>query len=207
MGPLSDIIPYSRDRRSLRIGLMGGSFNPAHIGHLEMAKLARSAARLDQLIWLVSPQNPLKSSDGMGSFEERFGVAQKLAAPYHWLFVSRYEQGLSSASQHGASTIHTLVQLRTQFARTQFIWVMGADNLMQFPQWLAPDDIVKTIDILVLDRPGYSYQALSGQGRALMGRRVHPARLGRTDTPSWSFVFGPRFTQSGTALRAAGRGL
>lgn len=207
MGPLSDIHPYSRDRRARRIGLMGGSFNPPHQGHLEMAKLARASAQLDQLMWLVSPQNPLKSAKDMASFEQRMAAASDLAAPYGWLSVSRYEAHLQSAGVEGVSTLQTLVQLRTQFARAQFIWVMGADNLVQFPQWIAPREIIKMVDILVLDRPGYSYQALSSQGRAMMGRRVHPSLLGRADKPSWSFVFGPRHTQSGTALRATGHGL
>ncbi len=165
-----------------KIGIMGGSFNPPHAGHLAMAKRARAQAGLKYVIWLVSPQNPLKSSRGMASFTSRLAACEKMAKGHSWLHVSQFETCLQQQAgqiYQPVTTAQTLVELRRLLPYAQLIWVMGADNLIQFGSWDNCEMIQNATDMLILGRPGYNYQALSGYGRHLMGHRTQPRLLGK----------------------------
>ena len=113
-----------------RVGLLGGSFNPAHDGHLHISRLALKALDLDEIWWLVSPQNPLKSSDEMASFEDRFARAAEVAAPERRIRVSDFETRLGTRY-----TADTIEQLLKRHKRQRYVWIMGADNLIQIPRW------------------------------------------------------------------------
>ena len=205
---LFSAVPSFRYHR--RIGLMGGSFNPAHDGHLYIAEQARVAAGLDEVWWLVSPQNPLKTSDGMAKFEDRLDYARMLAQP-RWLRVLDFER-----RHHTTKTADTLRKLGQLFAHPQFFWIMGADNLEQFSAWDRAAVIAGTVPILVMNRPGYTYRALGSAGAALLGhkRRImsprrlgcekHPVRHGRQKY-GWSFIHQTRNPLSATLLRAGAR--
>lgn len=165
-----------------KIGIMGGSFNPPHAGHLAMAKRARAQAGLKYVIWLVSPQNPLKSSQGMASFTSRFAACEDMAKGHSWLHVSKFEtclQQQTGQNYQPVTTAQTLVELRRLLPYAQLVWVMGADNLIQFGSWDNCEVIQNATDMLILGRPGYNYQALSGYGRHLMGLRTQPRQLGK----------------------------
>ena len=201
---LFSAVPNFRYHR--RIGLMGGSFNPAHDGHLYIAEQARLAAGLNEVWWLVSPQNPLKASDGMAKFEERLDYARLLARP-RWLRVLDFEQRYQTTKT--ADTLRKLAQL---FTHPQFFWIMGADNLEQFSAWDRAALIAGTVPILVMNRPGYTYRALGSAGAALLGhkRRVmSPRCLGRQKQLiargrkkyGWSFIHQTRNPLSATLLR------
>ena len=150
----------------LRIGIMGGSFNPAHEGHLYIAKEARRLAKLDEVWWLVSPQNPLKSAQNMADFPTRLTRARTLAGRNSWLRCLDLEQQLGLFN-----TFASLERLRQVCRHAELVWIMGADNLSQFPQWKRATDIARNTSILVMNRPNYGWQALASQGASLLGRR------------------------------------
>jgi len=192
------------DRNRLRVGLLGGSFNPAHDGHLHISSLARQALGLDQVWWLVSPQNPLKTKRDMAQLAVRVAQARRLTAQMPWIKVISPETGFRTNLTHVTVTL-----LRQRCPRQQFCWLMGADNLQGFGRWQHHDRIARAIPIAVLDRPGYSYQAIC-EGRRLLKRRQQPARFRARalDTDrnlaSWCFIAGRRHHASATALRQAG---
>ncbi|MBO0712928.1 MAG: nicotinate-nicotinamide nucleotide adenylyltransferase, partial [Acetobacteraceae bacterium] len=118
-------------RRHRRIGLLGGSFNPAHGGHLHVSLLALRHLALDEIWWLVSPQNPLKPADGMAPFANRLEQARRVAAEHPRIRVTDLENRLG-ASRYTADTLQAL---RRRFPRLRFVWLMGGDNLVQIPRW------------------------------------------------------------------------
>jgi nicotinate-nucleotide adenylyltransferase len=193
------------DRRRLRIGLFGGSFNPAHDGHLHLSDLAQRQLRLDEVWWLVSPQNPLKGEAGMADLAKRLAVARNLVARRQRVRVIAPEVEFGSNL-----TFRTLQRLRARCPEHGFIWLMGADNLVGFAAWQRHDVIARTMPIAVIDRPGYSYPALR-TGAALLRRRITPRQMARElassqrDRIGWCFIAGRRHHASATALRQAGR--
>ena len=190
------------DSRKLRVGLIGGSFNPAHSGHLHTAHLARRMLKLDEVWFLVTPQNPLKSHVGMASLEKREQSAQVIAAGDQFIRVISPETEFRSNY-----TYKTLDFLKKMAPRINFTWIMGADNLVQFFAWERWRRIKYAMPIAVIDRPGYSYPAISA-GRKLNSRRLTAGRLasrGKNQTlnlPFWCFIAGRRHHASATALRA-----
>ena len=192
------------DRNRLRVGLLGGSFNPAHDGHLHISSLARQVLRLDQVWWLVSPQNPLKDKGDMARLAVRVAQARRLTAQMPWIKVISPETGFRTNLTHA-----TLTLMRQRCPRQQFCWLMGADNLQGFGRWQHHDRIARAIPIAVLDRPGYSYQAIC-EGKRLLKRRQQPAgfrarALAKDGSlASWCFIAGRRHHASATALRQAG---
>ena len=125
----------------MRVGLLGGSFNPAHEGHRHIAMLARRALRLDQVWLLVSPGNPLKPRDGMAPLEKRLAGARRIGDGRRVL-----ASGIE-AEFHTRYTVDTLGLLMRRFPRIQFVWIMGADILEQLPQWRRWQDIVRHLAI------------------------------------------------------------
>lgn len=198
--------PLPGYRYSRRIGVMGGSFNPAHQGHLYIAQQARQSAQLDEVWWLVSPQNPLKSADGMACFEDRVAGARRLAASHQWLRCLDIEEYL-----HLKTSFDSLSRLQKICPRACLIWIMGADNLHQFPDWYRARDIAARNPILVMNRPGYGWRALASKGAAYLGRRnrcQQPRLLGRRHACSakraggkWAFNHTTRNPLSATLLR------
>ena len=114
----------------LRIGLLGGSFNPAHGGHVHVSRAALNALRLDYVWWLVSPQNPLKPTRGMASFAKRLDTAQLLASRHPRMIATGIESVFKTQF-----TIDSLRALKRRFPGTRFVWLMGSDNLVQIPHW------------------------------------------------------------------------
>jgi nicotinate-nucleotide adenylyltransferase len=124
------MIPNPRgDRRQRRVGLLGGSFNPAHDGHRHVAEQVRRALRLDEVWLLVSPGNPLKPRAGMAPFAARLASARAVADGRR-IIATGIEAALRTTY-----TIVTLAALRRRFPRTRFVFVIGADNLVQLPRW------------------------------------------------------------------------
>lgn len=207
-GLLSGLLCQSRFAG--RIGIMGGSFNPPHAGHLATARRAREAARLQMVFWLVSPQNPLKSTDGMASLAARRTACTELTSGQNWLHVSSFEthlQNQTDHAQHPVLTAETLVALRRHLPRAQLIWIMGADNLCQFHEWTHTNVIRTAADVLVMGRPGFNYPALASRGRAQLGKRTKPACLTGRGEEMWAFDNSAYHPLSGTALRQAGKGV
>ena len=192
------------DTRRWNVGLIGGSFNPAHDGHLHMAELARKTLSLDEIWWMVTPQNPLKPSVDMALLKHRLAHARKFVGKRNYIRVIAPE--LNSRDNY---TLNTLIFIQKTAPRINFFWIMGADNLVQFRKWHRHRDIVGRIPIAVIDRPGYSYKALS-VGRYILSGRVPAKRLGKLERgnwakpPIWCFISERRHYASATALRALG---
>jgi nicotinate-nucleotide adenylyltransferase len=192
---------HSRTR--LKIGLLGGSFNPAHAGHLHMSQVALRALGLDQIWWLVTPQNPLKDQHMMMTLADRCDAASKITKHHPQIKVLSPEE-----KRPDQLTYNTLIWLNKTCPHAQFIWLMGADNMVQFSAWHRYRDISALMPMAVIDRPGFSYQAISAGGK-LSAQRLHPARMAgllahRTLTDaSWCFIAGKRHNASATAVRAS----
>ena len=191
--------PAGRRRRiGLRVGLLGGSFNPAHGGHLAISQEALKRLRLDRVVWLVSPQNPLKPVEGMAGFGERIASARAIAR-HPRLLVSDLEQrrGLRF-------TVDTLSALQRD-RRTRYVWLIGADNLVQLPRWRGWRQIVQRVPIAVFDREPYSYRGLAGKVAVGFGASRWPERAVGTfadaEPPAWVYVRFRRQPVSSTALR------
>jgi nicotinate-nucleotide adenylyltransferase len=151
-------------RIGLRIGLLGGSFNPAHGGHRAISLFAREALGLDEVWWLVSPGNPLKPKAGMAPLAARLGSAQKIArrAPIR---VTAVERELGTRY-----TADTLRRLSLRYPKCRFIWLMGSDNLAQFHRWRSWRNIARAMPIAVIARPGYDGQAIASPAMAWLTR-------------------------------------
>lgn len=185
-----------------RIGLLGGSFNPAHEGHVHISLEAMKRLRLHEVWWLVAPQNPLKSASDMADFDTRYAHACALARPHPRTRVCDFEQ------RHGLRyTADTIRLLQRAFPQVQFFWLMGADNLIQFHRWRRWQDIATRLPIVVLDRAPYSHSALRARTAiALRHCRLSLTAMGRLSNPRlpcWSYGFIARHPQSATALRFA----
>lgn len=191
--------------RGLRIGLLGGSFNPAHEGHRHISLLALHRLRLDCVWWLATPQNPLKPTAGMAPLAARLARARAVAA-HPRLRVTAIETRLGTRY-----TADTLTALRQRFPGVRFVWLMGADNLGQVSRWQRWTEIFHTVPVAVLDRAPYSLGVLNGKA-ALRFRasRVAPSAAGTLadrPPPAWLFLPGPRHPASATRLRAQGAGI
>ncbi len=181
------------------MGLLGGSFNPAHAGHLHIARLALVRLRLQQVWLMVSPGNPLKRQAGMAPFADRMASALALADGRR-IVATSFER--SSPTRY---TFYTLRTLRRRFPRIRFVWIMGADNLVQFPRWQRWTGIARTMPIAVMPRPTYSQRALSGQAAQRLRPALAPARsapaLAWQSAPAWTFLPARQNGLSATALR------
>lgn len=196
--PASNRPPHAGRRRP-RIGLLGGSFNPAHIGHLHISRLALDRLKLDEVWWLVSPQNPLKPEDGMAPLEDRLKSARALArAPGIW--VSDLERSLGTRY-----TADTLKTLKRRFPGFRFVWIMGADNLIEIPGWNDWTEIFETVPVAIFARPAYSFRALvSTAAKRFQRYRVKESRaahLAELKPPAWVFLHIPLSPASATRIR------
>lgn len=182
-----------------RIGLLGGSFNPAHSGHRHISLLALKRLGLDAIWWLVTPGNPLKDHSELANLETRLANA-KAIADHPRIKVTGFE-----AQAGSLYTADTLKMLRQRCPNMRFVWLMGADNLAGFHHWNQWQRIVQSMPIAVIDRPGATDAALaSPAGRAMARFRVPNDRLRllpEAPAPAWGFVFGPLSPESSTRLR------
>jgi len=192
-------IPKWGDRRRATVGLLGGSFNPAHAGHIHVARTAMRRLQLDQVWLLVSPGNPLKPPSGMAPAGARLASARKLADGRR-IVATDIERHLRTRYTHD-----TLRALHRRFPRVTFVWLMGADNLIQLPHWRRWTELARTTKIAVLPRGAYTHGALSSQAAArLRHARVaasHAAFLTAMPGPAWVFLPGRLNQLSATALR------
>jgi nicotinate-nucleotide adenylyltransferase len=187
-----------------RVGILGGSFNPAHEGHLHISRHAFTRLDLDSIWWMVSPLNPLKDISDVASLSERIQIAKKVAASEKRIKITDIEQFLGTRY-----TIDTIKSLRETFPENQFVWIMGADNLKQLPEWKNWSALMETIPIAVFDRAPYSASSLASRAAKIYApNRIKPGNaqaLADHSAPSWIYLTIPRHSASGTQLRSAGR--
>jgi nicotinate-nucleotide adenylyltransferase len=183
----------------MRIGLLGGSFNPPHEGHALITRLALRGLSLDRVWWLVTPGNPLKSMTGLAALNARIEAARRLDVGPR-VVVTDIEAQVGSRF-----TFDTLRWLKRRAPSVHFVWIMGADNLRQFHLWRHWRLIADLVPIVVVDRPGSTLKAISSPaGAALAGWRVperDATRFAIMKPPALLFLHGRRSSLSSTALR------
>lgn len=184
----------------MRIGLLGGSFDPAHAGHVHITEEARRRFRLDRVWWLVSPGNPLKAQ-GPAPMAERIATARRMLDDPA-VVVTDIEARLGTRM-----TADTIAALRRHYPGVRFVWLMGSDNLCQFHRWDRWREIAEAVPIGVLARPGSRIAARNAVAAQIMRRwRLPQARaslLASVPAPAWVLINLPMSWQSSTAIRAA----
>ena len=185
--------------KGMAVGLFGGSFNPPHQGHALVAETALRRLGLDQLWWMVTPGNPLKSRRELAPLAERIRLSEELA-PSPRVKVTAFEKRLGQSY-----TAKTLERVQMLNRGVNFVWIMGADNLATFHKWQNWQKIACTFPIAVIDRPGSTLAYLSSR----MAKTFDYARVDEEDAmslsaraaPAWTFIHGRRSPLSSTALR------
>jgi nicotinate-nucleotide adenylyltransferase len=189
----------------MAVGLFGGSFNPAHDGHAHVAETAMRRLGLDRVVWLVSPQNPLKDARDSAPLRERMASARAaaaLAASGPSMIVSDFETRAGTQW-----TVDTLRALTARHPGVRFVWLMGSDNLASFHRWRGWTDIMRMMPVAVIARPGSLHHSRTAPAAA----RFAPARvptsrarlLADLEAPAWTYLTAPLNPRSSTALRAA----
>lgn len=183
----------------MRIGLLGGSFNPPHAAHRAISLFTMKRLRLDRVWWLVSPGNPLKDTSALHELNDRATAAQAMADD------PRIDVTCLEAVIGTRYTADTIAYLRRRCADVRFVWIMGADNLAQFHRWRNWQLIAGQVPIAVIDRSPQSIRALaSPAAQALAPYRISEQSAGLLATrraPAWTFLTGLKLNLSSTALR------
>ena len=182
-----------------RVGLLGGSFNPAHEGHRYLSELALKRLQLHQVWWVISPQNPLKATGEIAPFEERRAIAEAVGS-HPQIRVTDIERRIGTSH-----TVDTIMVLQARFPDIRFVWLMGADILLELPQWKRWRHLFQRVPIAVFPRPTYSLRALSSMAaRSFADARV-PQRQARClagmSPPAWTFLQVRPHGQSATQIR------
>lgn len=192
-------IPYAAAGQV--VGLLGGSFDPAHSGHAHITREALKRFGLDQVWWLVSPGNPLKTR-GPAPIEARIDYARAVMA-HPRVQVTGIEALLGT--RYTAQTVKGMQRL---YPAVRFVWLMGADNLAQFHLWQDWQQIMNAVPVGVLARPGERISARMSRAASLYAPYRIPGRysvtLARAEAPAWCFVNVPMMDVSSSAIRAAG---
>jgi nicotinate-nucleotide adenylyltransferase len=183
----------------MRIGLLGGSFNPPHAAHRAISLFAIKRLKLDRVWWLVTPGNPLKDHGGLRDLTERVDAARKTANDPR-IDVSCLESVIGTRY-----TADTITYLRRRASGLRFVWIMGADNLAQFHRWQNWRRIASEVPIAVIDRPPQSFRALAAPAAQALARdRISENQAGRLAdlrAPAWVFLTGMKLNLSSTGLR------
>ena len=162
---------YTRNRT---IGLLGGSFNPAHSGHLHITLYALNKLKFDEVWWLVSPHNPLKKLESLADYGQRLQSAELIAAGHPKIRVLDFE-----ARAHTQYSYQTVDLIKKRYPGTKFAWLMGADNLANFHRWQHWQKLQDNIPVVVFDRAPYSHTSLRSKA-FLRGRRFLSKTIGIT---------------------------
>ncbi len=183
----------------MRIGLLGGSFNPPHLAHRAISLFAIKRLKLDRVWWLVTPGNPLKENGALHDLDARAEAARKMADDPR-IDVSCLESVIGTRY-----TVDTISYLRRRASGLRFVWIMGADNLAQFHRWQNWRRIASEIPIAVIDRPPQSFRALAAPAAQALARYRLPenqaVRLADQRAPAWVFLTGLKLNLSSTGLR------
>jgi len=183
----------------MRIGLLGGSFNPPHVAHRAISLFAIKRLKLDRVWWLVTPGNPLKEHGTLRDLAQRTEAAREMADDPR-IDISCLESVIGTRY-----TVETIAYLRRRAGGLRFVWIMGADNLAQFHRWENWRRIASELPIAVIDRPPQSFRALAAPAAQALARYRLPenqaARLADQRAPAWVFLTGMKLNLSSTGLR------
>jgi nicotinate-nucleotide adenylyltransferase len=185
----------------MRIGLLGGSFNPPHAAHRAISLYAIKRLKLDRVWWLVTPGNPLKGNAALRELEQRAAAAREMAHD------PRIEVSCLEAVIGTRYTVDTIAFLRRRCSGARFVWIMGADNLAQFHRWKDWRHIAAQMPIAVIGRPPLGVRALAAPAAHALARYRLPetdaSTLARHAAPAWVFLSGMKSNLSSTGLRHA----
>jgi nicotinate-nucleotide adenylyltransferase len=194
---VSQAIPLYNN--GMRIGLLGGSFNPPHLAHRAISRFAIKRLKLDRVWWLVTPGNPLKEHGALRDLEARAEAAREMADDPR-IDVSCLESVIGTRY-----TVDTITYLRRRASGLRFVWIMGADNLAQFHRWQNWRRIASEVPMAVIDRPPQSFRALAAPAARALARYRLPenqaGRLADQHAPAWVFLTGMKLSLSSTGLR------
>ena len=190
-------IPFHTN--GMRIGLLGGSFNPPHAAHRAISLFALKRLNLDRVWWLLTPGNPLKDNGVLRGLAERADAAREIADD------PRIDISCLEAVIGTRYTVDTIIHLRRRVSGVHFVWIMGADNLAQFHRWQNWRRIAAEVPIAVIDRPPESFRALAAPAAQALARYRLPAnqaaRLADQRAPAWVFLTGLKLKLSSTGMR------
>lgn len=183
-----------------RIGVLGGSFNPAHEGHIHISLEALHRLQLDAIWWLVSPQNPLKPRAGMAPLAERIASAQHITRHHPIIKVTTIE-----SHAHTRYTYDTVRWLKRHYRHNSFVWLMGADNLKQIPLWYRWEAIFLNIPVAIFDRSPFTNRVLASKAawrfRPFRMREEEAPMLPLAAPPAWIYLHSRLHPASSTAIR------
>jgi nicotinate-nucleotide adenylyltransferase len=182
----------------LRIGLLGGSFNPAHAGHLHVSEMALNRLGLNYVWWLVSPQNPLKTTAEMAPLQQRLASARAIAMHHPRFRVSDIETVMGTRY-----TIDTIRGLKRRFPRARFVWLMGSDNLLTFHRWRHWQRLAELVPVAIVMRPGAILAPLTAVARRRFATSMVRSErmLASARPPAFAVLDAKRSHASATALR------
>ena len=182
-----------------RVALFGGSFNPPHKGHRHVALTGLSRLGVDQVWWMVTPGNPLKSSEDQPPLAERVSATQDYA-DHPRMVVTGFEAVIGTRY-----TADSILFLKRRYPTVKFVWLMGADNLGSLHKWQKWRDILRLVPVAVVDRPGASMSVMSSPAARSFANARRPesqaAALANANPPAWVFLHVPLDPSSSTVLR------
>jgi len=185
---------------NMRIGLFGGSFNPAHGGHLHISKTALERLKLDLVWWLLSPQNPLKNAEDYAPYADRARSARDI------IDNSKIELSFFEHEQKLNYSVDTIRRLLELHAEIKFVWLMGADAFADLDRWKDWRTIIETIPIAIFNRPGFTKSALGSKAAQLYAEfrldEEDAALLPGKKAPAWCFINQPLDYTTSTQIRA-----
>ena len=187
---------YSRNRK---IGILGGSFNPAHVGHIHITNTALTNLGLDEIWWLVAPQNRLKSSLDMENFDKRLSYARLLTKNISYIKVLDVEQ-----KNQLYATYKTVIFLNQRTRKVKFVWLMGSDILDNFNKWLYPNLIAQNIRVAIISRPGYLSSFLNTSRVPNLGKKLKTNKsriIFHKKKPVWVFLKNKLLSISSSEIR------
>jgi nicotinate-nucleotide adenylyltransferase len=183
----------------MKIGILGGSFNPAHFGHVYISNIALKILQLDEIWWLVSPQNPLKVNYSTASLKDRLKNAKKISNGYR-IRVENLESNFKTNL-----TAKTLKIMIERYKGTKFIWLMGADNLKEINNWFNWKAIFNTMPVAVFDRGVYSYSVINSVAGKCYFSKLHKTKNSKSifnkSLPAWKFIHIYKNPLSSTYIR------
>jgi nicotinate-nucleotide adenylyltransferase len=195
----SGLTRLPRAAPGMRIGLYGGSFNPAHAGHRHVSQMALKRLGLDRVWWIVTPGNPLKDTGELATTAMRVEEAREVA-DHPRIDVTAFEEEIGARY-----TVDTLTYLKRRYPNVRFVWIMGADNLASFHRWRGWRRIARMMPMAIIDRPGWTLKAIRSRSATALSRawiaEADALALPGLKPPAWVFLHGPRSHLSSTQLR------
>jgi len=185
--------------RKRKVGILGGSFNPAHAGHIHISNTARTLLGIDEVWWLVAPQNRLKSSVDMQNFDKRLSYARLLTNGISYIKVLDIEEKNKLYASY-----MTINFLNSKSQRVKFIWLMGSDILDNFNNWLYPDSIAKKMYVAVVSRPNFSSSFINTPQKTKLGKRLKNSKnktIFLRKKPVWVFLKNRLLSISSSEIR------